>query len=618
MSKILINLAKKYEEEGNLVSAIETLKKALQAKPNDLFIQIELGNLCALNKEFVDAVGYFRSSYTAFKDNLDIKNALCFSLSELGNDYQMQSKFSLAEACFEEVIQYEKNNWIYYYNLANAKDKLQKKDGAYQYYQKALSLNEQDADLWNNLGNVERELGILDKAVASYERALTINPLLFHACLHLTHQKQHMCDWQGIEELFQKICSIVKTNPESLISPFAFTSNPLSSSQEQLACANHWTQNHFKGQSFEKGRWKRKNKIRIGYMSSDFKLHPLYFLIRDVIKYHDRDIFDIYAYDASPNEKTNERTKLISLFDHYRDISITNDGDAVTLINNDEIDVLIDLTGYTNNSRAFIAPRLKNTITINWLGYPGTMGFTREKSLYEFILADGFIIPEADEKYYAESILRLPFAYQPNIENRSQSNQKNRQDYGIPSDAFVYCAFNQSFKITEFIFKAWLTLLQKYPKSILWLTHSNNWATSHLKSYAEKYGIKSERIIFATRVPNEEHIARHALADIYLDTLPYNAHTSASDALSMNLPIVTLKGKTFPSRVAGSLLHSLKLDELITEDIEKYIQCASKLTEDLTYRKNIIKRLKEAKLTSPNFQPRLFVKSLESIYQKLI
>lgn len=226
MSKILINLAKKYEEEGNLVSAIETLKKALQAKPNDVIIQLELGNLCALNKQFVDAVGYFRISYTAFKDNLDIKNALCFSLSELGNDYQMQSKFSLAEACFEEVIQYEKNNWTYYYNLANAKDKLQKKDGAYQYYQKALSLNDQDADLWNNLGNVERELGRLDKAVASYERALTINPLLFHACLHLTHQKQHMCDWQGIEQLFQKICSIVKTNPESLISPFAFTSNP--------------------------------------------------------------------------------------------------------------------------------------------------------------------------------------------------------------------------------------------------------------------------------------------------------------------------------------------------------------------------------------------------------
>jgi len=427
-----------------------------------------------------------------------------------------------------------------------------------------------------------------------------------------------MCDWQGIDQLFRKICSIVNTNPEALISPFAFISNPLSSSQEQMICANQWTQNHFKAQTFQKGRWERKNKIRIGYLSSDFKLHPLYFLIRDVIKYHDRDIFDIYAYDASPNENTNERTTLINLFDHYRDISSTNDRSAVTLINHDEIDILIDLTGYTNNSRAFIAPQLKNTITINWLGYPGTMGFTGEKSLYEFILADDFIIPKSDEKYYAESILRLPFAYQPNIENRSQSNEKNRQDYGIPLDAFVYCAFNQSFKITEVIFKAWLTLLQKYPKSILWLTHSNKWASDQLKSYAEKHGIKSERIIFATRVPNEEHIARHALADIYLDTLPYNAHTSASDALSMNLPIVTLKGKTFPSRVAGSLLHSLNLDELITEDIESYIRCASKLTEDSTYRQDIIQRLKDAKSTSPNFQPRLFVKKLESIYQEII
>lgn len=618
MSKSLIDLAKKYEEEGDLVSAIEVLTKALQAKPNDLFIQLELGNLCALNKQFVDAVEYFRNSYMAFKDNLDIRNALCYSLSELGNAYQIQSQFSLAEACFEEAIQYEKNNWTYYYNLANAKDKLQKRDEAYQCYQKALNLNDEDADLWNNLGNAERELGHLDKAVASYERALSINPLLFHAYLHLAHQKQHMCDWHGIDQLFQKICSIVNTNPEALISPFAFISNPFSSSQEQMVCANQWTQNHYKAQSFQKGKWKRKNKIRIGYLSSDFKLHPLYFLIRDVIKYHDRDIFDIYAYDSTPSENTNERTTLIGLFDHYRDISFTNDGSAVTLINHDEIDILIDLTGYTNNSRAFIAPQLKNTITINWLGYPGTMGFTGEKSLYEFILADDFIIPEADEKYYAESILRLPFAYQPNIENRSQSNDKNRQDYGIPSDAFVYCAFNQSFKITEVIFKAWLTLLQKYPKSILWLTHSNTWASDQLKRFAETHGIKSERIIFATRVPNEEHIARHALADIYLDTLPYNAHTSASDALSMNLPIVTLKGKTFPSRVAGSLLHSLNLDELITEDIESYIRCASKLTEDLIYRQDLIQRLKEAKSTSPNFQPRLFVKKLESIYQEII
>jgi predicted O-linked N-acetylglucosamine transferase (SPINDLY family) len=197
-------------------------------------------------------------------------------------------------------------------------------------------------------------------------------------------------------------------------------------------------------------------------------------------------------------------------------------------------------------------------------------------------------------------------------------NHKNRQDYGIPSDAFVYCAFNQSFKITEFIFKAWLTLLEKYPKSILWLTESNSWATNNLKNYAERHGINSERIIFAKRVPNEEHIARHALADIYLDTLPYNAHTSASDALAMNIPIVTLKGKTFPSRVAGSLLHSLNLDDLITEDIESYIKCASKLTEDSTYRQDITRRLIEAKSTSPNFKPQLFVKTLENIYQKLI
>jgi predicted O-linked N-acetylglucosamine transferase (SPINDLY family) len=427
-----------------------------------------------------------------------------------------------------------------------------------------------------------------------------------------------MCNWHDIDKYFQEICSIVNTNAEALISPFAFIANPLSSAQDQLLCANQWTQNHFKDRPFKKEKWKQKNKIHIGYLSSDFKLHPLYFLIRDVIKYHNRDIFDIYAYDASPHENTNERNTFISFFDCYRDISNLIDEKVVDIINNDEIDIFIDLTGYTNNSRAFIAPQLENTITINWLGYPGTMGLTQEKPLYDYILADDFIIPKNDEKYYAETILRLPFAYQPNIENRAHLNQKNRKDYGIPEDAFVYCAFNQSFKITEFIFKAWLTLLEKFPKSILWLTYSNTWATSNLKDYADKHGINPERIIFATRVPNNEHIARHALADVYLDTLPYNAHTSASDALSMNLPIVTLKGSTFASRVAGSLLHSLNLDELITEDIESYINCAIRLTEDIKYRQNVIYRLNEAKRNSPIFQPQLFVKTLESIYQDLI
>ena len=618
MTNILIKEAEKFEREGNISQAILSLKKALQLEPINYVIQLELGNLCASNKQFEEAAGYFRRCLYQFKDNEDIKKALCFSLTSFGNEYFLKSKFELSEACFEEVLEYEKNNWVYYYNLANVQDKLNKISKAYENYQKAIRLNPNDADLWNNNGNSERKLGYLDKALISYQNALKIKPDLHHALAHLTHQKQHMCDWYDIDKYFQKIRSIVNTHAEALISPFAFVANPLSTPQDQLICANQWTQNHFKAQPFKKEKWIQKNRIRIGYLSSDFKLHPLYFLIRDVIKYHNRDIFEIYAYDASPHENTDERKTLISLFDCYRDISSLNDEKAVNLINNDEIDIFIDLTGYTNNSRAFIAPQLKNSITINWLGYPGTMGFTQEKPLYDYILADEFIIPKDEEKYYAETILRLPCAYQPNIENRAHLNQKNRKDYGIPEDAFVYCAFNQSFKITEFIFKAWLTLLEKYLKSILWLTYSNEWAANNLKDYADKYGINPERIIFATRVPNNEHIARHALADVYLDTLPYNAHTSASDALSMNLPIVTLKGRTFASRVAGSLLHSLKLDELINDNIESYIHCASRLTEDLPYRKDIIHRLNEAKKNSPLFQPQLFVKTLESVYRNLI
>lgn len=616
----IILQAKKFEAQGDLQSALQILKKTHESHPDDLVITLELGNLCATHQLFNEAVAYFRECYVATHNNPEIKDALCFCLTELGNAYQSKRQFLLSEACFNEIIQYEKNNWVYYYNLANALCRQQKNVKAYSYYQKALTLNDQDADLWNNLGNLQRTLGELDKAIISYRRALSINPQLFHAELHLTHQKQHMCDWDGIDALFQKMCTLVNTHSEALISPFAFLSNPFASGEDQLKCATQWTQNHFQDALNKKEKKsKRRNKIRIGYLSSDFKLHPLYFLIRDIIKYHDRNFFDIYAYDASPHEDTLERNTLVDLFDRHRDISQIDDKEVISLINQDQIDILIDLTGYTHNSRAFIAPQLKNTVTINWLGYPGSMGFTHTKALYDYILADDFIIPKHDEQYYAESILRLPFAYQPNLEDRGeQLNQKSRSEYGIPEHAFVYCAFNQSFKLTEIIFKAWLRLLKNHPESVLWLTDSNRWATQHLRNYASQQGIDLKRIIFAARVPNNEHMARHALADLYLDTLPYNGHTSASDALSMNVPIVTMTGKTFASRVAGSLLHSLGLDELITHDIESYIACASKITQDTSYKKALVKKLKLAKRTSPVFNPQLFVKELEIIYQKLI
>ncbi|HAP04221.1 MAG TPA: glycosyltransferase, partial [Methylophilaceae bacterium] len=341
MSKIFIEEAKKYEREGDLSKAISLLKKVLQLEPENYIIHLELGNLCTSNNQFEEAAGYFRRCLYQFKDNLDIKNALCFSLSSLGNEYYLDSKFQLSEACFEETILYEKYNWVYYYNLANTQDKLNKISKAYENYQKAIRLNSNDADLWNNNGNAERKLGYLDKAVISYQNALKIKPDLFHALAHLTHQKQHMCNWDHIDQYFQKICSIVNENPEALISPFGFIANPLSSPQDQLLCANHWVQNHFKKLPISKDEREKKDKIRIGYLSSDFKLHPLYFLIRDVIKYHSRDKYEIYGYDASPKESTQERKLIISLFDYHRDILSVDDEKAAALIEQDKIDILI-------------------------------------------------------------------------------------------------------------------------------------------------------------------------------------------------------------------------------------------------------------------------------------
>ncbi|MES1989130.1 MAG: glycosyltransferase, partial [Pseudomonadota bacterium] len=417
----------------------------------------------------------------------------------------------------------------------------------------------------------------------------------------------------------------VKTVPEAQISPFAFLAMPTTTADEQKLCANNWVNNRYaalikQGEtlSFKNKSPSQNQKIRIGYLSADFRLHPLAFLISELIELHDREKFEIFAFSYGVNDKTNARARLEKAFDEFHDIRNLSEVDTARKINEHQIDILVDLTGFTQTSRSGIAALRPASINVNWLGFPSTMGVASEgKPLFDYILSDSFITPPDAASHYAEKLAVLPHSYQPNDRKRPIGKQPSRENCNLPEGAFVFCCFNQSFKITPEFFSIWMRLLDAIPNSVLWLLDSNTWAKQNLINQAAKNNIAAERLIFAPRMSIADHLARHAHADLFLDTSPYNAHTTCSDALWMGLPVLTCVGDTFAARVAGSLLTASDMPKLITYSLQDYENKALYLANNPTELVAIKQKLLATKLTSDLFNTNQFAQSLEKVYESM-
>ena len=605
---------------GQTERAINCYRKALQITPKDPDLQTNLGNAYLELQRYEEAAGCYRRVLRALPHDQGIRAALCHALQSYGFQCHGKGIYSRAEAAYEEAIQLNPDTGTNYYNLGNAQRELGKTDAALKSYQQALKLMPDDADVHNNLGNTLREAGKLKEAITAYQSALKLNPQLYHAKVHLVHQKQHACDWSDLEQDILEIRHWVKTVPEAQISPFAFLAMPTTTSEEQKQCADNWVRNRFaklleiqQTQTF--AAHASHKKLRIGYLSSDFRLHPLAFLISEMIESHDRQRFEIHAYSNAPDDKTPERKRLEKAFDHFVDIRSLSIADAASRIQKDQIDILVDLTGFTQASRSAIAALRPAPVSINWLGFPGTMGACHNRPLFDYILTDDFVTPESQNASFAEVPLRLPVCYQPNDRKRPVGKTTTRAENGLPDNCFIFCCFNQTFKITPQVFDIWMNLIKERPNSILWLLECNAVARENLIHEAKLRGVTAERLIFAPRAPIAEHLARHRLADLFLDTLPYNAHTTASDALWMGLPLLTCSGQTFSSRVAGSLLHALGLDELITDTLQAYEQKALQLSADAALLDSLKQKLLKNREESPLFDTRLFTRNLEQCYE---
>lgn len=355
-----------------------------------------------------------------------------------------------------------------------------------------------------------------------------------------------------------------------------------------------------------------ERRLRVGYVSSDLRDHAIGYLMAEFFELHGRNDIEVFVYYCGIPSNSELTNRIMSAVEHWCDIREMDDAAAAERIVTDGIDILVDVNGYTREARTGVFARHPAPLQVNWLGYPGTMG----TPYHHYIIADDWIIPSDAEIYYSEKVLRLP-CYQPNDRKRAVGPRPARSAAGLPDNAVVYCCFNGSQKIQRATFDRWLEILSKVPDSVLWLLAPDQETQKRLRDYAESKAIRGDRIIFAPKVYNPDHLARYALADVILDTFPYGAHTTASDALWMGIPVITLSGRSFASRVCGSLARYAGLEELVCTRPEAYVELAVALGRDRSRIEAYKQRLAECKSAGGLFDTGTLVTSLEEIYRNI-
>jgi predicted O-linked N-acetylglucosamine transferase (SPINDLY family) len=382
----------------------------------------------------------------------------------------------------------------------------------------------------------------------------------------------------------------------------------------QLANARRWAASHFPevAQRFAHSRPASERPIRIGYLSADFREHAVAHLTAELFERHDRQRFEIFGYSMGPDDANAMRRRIEGGVDHFVDVKDLSNAEAAARIHHDGIDILVDLMGHTGRARTMIAAQRPAPIAVNWLGFPGTMG----AAFIDYILVDAVVVPPEHQPFFAEKLVHLPHCYQANDTQRPIGATPTRAECGLPDQAFVFCCFNNEYKLTPRFFAIWMRLLAAVPGSILWLLGTDAMKRNLAREAAAR-GIDPARLIFAGRQPLEDHLARHRLADLFLDTLPYNAHTTASDALWTGLPVLTLLGEGFPGRVAASLLGAIGLPELVTRSEEDYENMAVKLATEPLMLRGMRERLAANRLTAPLFDSAGFARRIERAYAEM-
>ena len=599
------NIGVVFQKLRNFDQAILQYKKAITYKNLYLDAYVNLANLFKETKQFEEAIKNYDLAI-----NLNPKLAEVYN--NKGNALKEIRKFEEAIKNYDLAINLNPKLAEVYNNKGNALKEIRKFEEAIKNYDLAINLNPNFAEAYFNTATALQDIKNFEKAVLYFEKALLLDKEIPFCKGYLLHAKMLCCNWSGLNELYKEIYNDVEKNRYSA-TPFGYQAICDDESNLQK-CAQLYSSKRFpeiKNNLFSKKVSKNK-KIKIGYLCGEFREQATSILMTEVWEKHNKEDFEIIAFDSGWDDKSLRRNRIINAFDKFIDISKVSDLDAAKIIYKEQIDILINLNGFFGTGRPVVFSYRPAGIQINYLGFPGTIG----SKYIDYILCDQTVVPPESKKFYNEKIIYLPDSYQANDTKRNISDKKFlREELYLPKESFVFCCFNNNYKITPNMFDVWARLLKKIDNSVLWLIDGNSEATENLKKEAKIRNIDVSRLIFAKRMKLEDHLARHKNADLFLDTLPYNAHTTASDSLWAGLPVLTCLGKAFPGRVAASLLKSLNLPELITYSENEYISKAEELAlnpEKLTLIKN---KLDTNKFSQPLFNTELFCRNLESAFK---
>ena len=593
-------------ELNRLTDSLASYDEAISIKPDYPEAHYGRGNALLALRRLDDALASFEQ---AISINPDYVKAYL----NRGSTLHGLKRLNEALASYDEAISIKPDFAEAYNNRGVVLEDLKRPQEAQASYETAIRIKPDYAEAYCNMGNVHQDLGLHQAAIEDYEHALNINPNINYLAGALLHTQMKACMWHSISKNLERITSDIAIGKKSS-TPFPLLALSSDLSMQRQAAEIYISDTFPQIQTFPPDKQSAKNaKIRIGYFSSDFRSHAVSILMAEVFELHDRSRFEITGFAFRRDSQDEMWQRVSSAFDHLVYVGDQSDEQIAELSRAMGIDIAVDLGGFTKGCRPGVFARRAAPIQVSYIGYLGTMG----APYIDYLLADRVIIPEGHKKYYCEKIAYLP-SYQANDSKRQTSSRIfTRSELGLPPTGFIFCCFNNNYKITPKTFDSWMRILQGVADSVLLLYADNELAKGNLKKEAGDRGINPARIIFGKRIPTSDYLARYRVADLFLDTLPYNAGTTASDALWVGLPVLTQIGESFSGRVAASLLTAIDLPELITSTADEYEHLAIELATSTDKLDKIKRKLANNRLTTLLFNSRLFTRHLEAAFEAM-
>jgi predicted O-linked N-acetylglucosamine transferase (SPINDLY family) len=603
--------AQAWANRGGALTELQQYQEALESFDKSILLKLDQAENWSNRGNALQGIQQYEAALESCDRAILLKPDFAEAYNNRGNALHGLRQYQAASESFDKAILLKPDYAKAWNNCGNALVQLQRHHAAVESFTKAIHLKADYAEAYGNRGNALLELCQYQLALESFDQAILLKPAYELLTGTRLHMRQFSCDWDEIESQCRHLERRADRG-ERVATPFEMLGIS-SSPSVQKKTAEIFLRDKYRSRTSlaVSPRRAKPDRIRIGYFSADFYNHATCYLMAELFELHDRSKFEIFGFSYGPDAQDGMRERVFAAMDQFVDVRTLPDRRVAQLSRELEVDIAVDLKGLTKDNRVGIFAERAAPIQVNYLGYPGTMG----ADYMDYLIADHTLIPQASQRHYSEKIVYLPDSYQVNDSQRFISARSwEHAEAGLPEKGFVYCCFNNSWKITPNTFAIWMRILAQVEGSVLWLMEDNPRVGDNLREEAAKRGISPQRLIFAKRLPLADHLARHSLADLFLDTLPCNAHTTASDALWAGLPVLTCMGEAFASRVAASLLRAIDLPELVTTTENTYERLAVELALDAERYQEIRKRLQRNRLTSPLFDPPSFTKHLEAAY----